>query len=179
MERRKGALMDIKEIARAQLRSITWSDEASNADRYYRGFNDGYDFAMSSITDNGAPKLDQGTQLGMILDLYFALEQRDQCPNCGGKGHEYVDDGNGDVELESCACSNEAYELLEHHRANFMLAVDEYLRLADHDSTQIADSTQDLLTQFLDNREDRPKGYLGTVEWKGWKVDLVQNDEDD
>lgn len=27
--------------------------------------------------------------------------------------------------------------------------------------------------------EPEEKGYLGTVEWKGWEVDLVQGDEDD
>lgn len=27
--------------------------------------------------------------------------------------------------------------------------------------------------------EPEEKGFLGTVEWKGWKVDLVQSDEDD
>lgn len=27
--------------------------------------------------------------------------------------------------------------------------------------------------------QNAERGYIGTVRWKGWKVDLVQSDEDD
>lgn len=45
-------------------------------------------------------------------------------------------------------------------------ALDKFSSLIDRHYMDIAMGTKD-------------KGYLGTVEWKSWKVDLVQSDEDD
>lgn len=32
---------------------------------------------------------------------------------------------------------------------------------------------------YMDIAMETDKGYIGTVGWKGWRVDLVQSDEDD
>jgi len=55
----------------------------------------------------------------LIDDLLVILYCRDQCPNCGGKGIEYVSVGEGDdqdVQPEVCECSNAAMELLDQHK---------------------------------------------------------------
>lgn len=48
-----------------------------------------------------------------IVALYTALECRDTCPDCGGKGGDYEWDGEDDVEWDPCHCTIKADECLK------------------------------------------------------------------
>lgn len=98
--------------------------------------------------------LDGRAELDMIVDLYFGLELREQCPSCGGKGSEYVGVGE-DVEPKSCFCSNEAHEILERHHDNFKLVVNESLRLQGYDIEQLNKEVGDLITECREKWGDQ------------------------
>ena len=50
-----------------------------------------------------------------IVELYDALNERDNCRLCGGDGTRWIDAGNGEAEPENCECADEAYRLLLKH----------------------------------------------------------------
>ena len=79
---------------------------------------------------------EQSKLIETCVALYFALEYRQHCPNCGGKGCEYValDD---DVTLELCDCSDIAHEILEKFREVVDGVTNEYLKQAGLDPDTI------------------------------------------
>lgn len=74
----------------------------------------------------------------LVQDLLLTLYDRENCPNCGGRGIEYVatgEAGDEDVTAETCSCSNAAVELLAQHKEQLTKlleardrARDEYVR---------------------------------------------------
>lgn len=90
-------------------------------------------------------------RLGMILDLYAALQYRETCPNCGGRGFEYMDDGTGeDVAAESCGCSNVAFEILDRYAAHFESFVQEYVALGDNPKVQVSETATFAIEELME-----------------------------
>lgn len=126
---------------------------AANIEKLKIRYPDGFSSA-DSVARVDTKRLDRRTELDMITDLYFGLELREQCPNCGGKGTEYVAVGD-DVEVEACFCSNEAHEILERHHDNFMVIVDESLRLQGYDLEQLSKEITDLIAECREKWSDQ------------------------
>lgn len=73
----------------------------------------------------------------MIVGLYFALEFRNDCPNCGGKGGQYVSFGD-DVEYEGCECVKDADTVLQMYQKDFKVIINEYLKMNNIGPDEIA-----------------------------------------
>lgn len=70
---------------------------------------------------------DRAELIEMGVALWAALEYRDNCPNCGGKGWDYVGVGE-DLDKEPCDCSRIAQEAIEKFNGRYIQAVDEFIR---------------------------------------------------
>lgn len=69
-----------------------------------------------------------------IIELYDAMNTRDNCPDCGGDGTSWSLVGE-EAEPESCQCSLDVYDLLLKH-GNLVMTVKEIRRKQEaHDAT--------------------------------------------
>lgn len=94
---------------------------------------------------------DEATLIGMTLDLYAALQYRETCPNCGGKGSEYVDDGSGqDVTCESCNCSDVAFETLAHYAPHFEALVHEYVKPENYEQISVSETATFAIEELIE-----------------------------
>jgi hypothetical protein len=50
--------------------------------------------------------------LNMAAACYAALQQRENCLDCGGRGNFLADNGDGEADWEPCFCSNDAAQVL-------------------------------------------------------------------
>jgi DNA polymerase-3 subunit epsilon len=108
--------------------------------------------AMAATPLPGEENLTREKLVEMIIGLYAALECRNDCQNCGGKGGGYVTTGDygEDTEYEACSCVSDADEILNQYKADFSEVTNEYLRINDLDPDEIGKRFEKLAYGLLE-----------------------------
>lgn len=91
-------------------------------DNAQRIMGDEYDPPLIPFKDEYLPDfLSLRDMDAAIRDLYIALQERNDCNDCGGRGWHYVSDQDG-FEKEPCQCATNADEVLARRRKAFEAA---------------------------------------------------------
>jgi DNA polymerase-3 subunit epsilon len=108
--------------------------------------------AMAATPLPGEENLTREKLVEMIIGLYAALECRNDCPNCGGKGGQYVTAGDygEDTEYEACSCVSDADEILNQYKADFAKVTNEYLEINGLDPDEIGKRFETLAYGLLE-----------------------------
>jgi DNA polymerase-3 subunit epsilon len=115
---------------------------------------------LQNIFDNKRHFPSEEKLIEMIVGLYSVLECRNDCPNCGGKGGQYVTFGEEgeDTEYESCDCVNDADLILKQYKADFSEVTNEYLRINWLDPDEIGKQFETLAYGLLEEIKRKHNG---------------------
>jgi len=84
----------------------------------------------------------------VITALSETLQMRNECPECGGSGTNWVDI-DGEAEAEPCSCTSIAFEVLKQYNEEILEAVTSYLKEKGYDIGKVPESEAKALVNEL------------------------------
>ena len=88
------------------------------------------------------------TLLNILIDFYFALQERQDCPKCYSYGVNISLDAN--IEPEGCGCRHAARVILDLNEEAMSPIIDEYLWRSGLDPNEMAKRTKDFVEPLLE-----------------------------